>query len=69
VWCPPDGLSRVIGETPLVAVDMSGDGLMGDKFVGDVTEREDRLRESKEHGSGDLTTKQRLWNEEETLKG
>lgn len=38
----------MIGETPLVAVDVSGDGLMGDKFVGDVTEREERLRESEE---------------------
>jgi hypothetical protein len=36
----------VIGETPLVAVDVSGDGLMGDKFVGEVTLREERLRDS-----------------------
>jgi hypothetical protein len=38
----------VIGETPLVAVDVSGEGLMGDKFVGEVTESEERLSESEE---------------------
>ena len=48
VWYPPDGLSGLIGETPLVAVDVSGDGLMGNRFVGNVTEREERLRESDE---------------------
>lgn len=29
----PDWGSGVIGETPLVAVDVSGEGVMGDKFV------------------------------------
>lgn len=38
----------MIGETPLVAVDVSGDGLMGDRFVGEVTVREERLRDSVE---------------------
>ena len=38
----------MIGETQLVAVDVSGDGLMGDRFVGEVTVREERLRESEE---------------------
>jgi len=38
----------VIGETPLVAVDVSGEGLMGDKFVGEVTEREERLSDNVE---------------------
>ena len=38
----------MIGETPLVAVDVSGEGLMGDKFVGEVTEREERLSDNVE---------------------
>lgn len=38
----------MIGETPLVAVDVRGDGLMGDRFVGEVTVREERLRDSVE---------------------
>ena len=38
----------MIGETPLVAVDVSGDGLMGDRFVGEVTLREERLRDNVE---------------------
>jgi len=38
----------VIGETPLVAVDVRGEGLMGDKFVGEVTLRDERLSDKAE---------------------
>jgi hypothetical protein len=38
----------VIGDTPLVAVDVRGEGLMGDKFVGEVTLRDERLSDSAE---------------------
>ena len=38
----------MIGETLLVAVDVRGEGWMGDRFVGEVTEREDRLSDSVE---------------------
>jgi len=41
----------VMGETPLVAVDVSGEGLMGDRFVGEVTERDDRLSDKVEERS------------------
>jgi hypothetical protein len=43
-----DGLRGVIGETPLVAVDVRGEGLMGDKFVGEVTLRDERLSDKAE---------------------
>jgi hypothetical protein len=35
-----------MGDTPLVAVDVRGEGLMGDKFVGEVTESDERLSDS-----------------------
>jgi hypothetical protein len=38
----------VIGETPLVAVDVRGEGLMGDKFVGEVTLRDERFSDNAE---------------------
>jgi len=38
----------VIGETPLVAVDVRGEGLMGDKLVGEVTLRDERLSDKAE---------------------
>ena len=41
----------VMGETPLVAVDVRGEGLMGDKLVGDVTERDERLSDKVEERS------------------
>ena len=41
----------VIGETPLVAVDVCGEGLMGDKLVGEVTERDERLSDKVEERS------------------
>ena len=43
-----DGLSGVIGETQLVPVDVRGEGLMGDKFVGEVTLRDERLSDKAE---------------------
>ena len=44
VWFE-EGLMGVMGETPLVAVEVWGDGLMGERLVGEATEREERLRE------------------------
>ena len=41
----------VMGETPLVAVDVSGEGLMGDKLVGEVTERDERFSDKVEERS------------------
>jgi hypothetical protein len=35
-----------MGDTPLVAVDVRGEELMGDRFVGEVTERDERLSDS-----------------------
>jgi hypothetical protein len=41
-----DGLSGVIGERVVLAVDGWGDGVIGDRFVGEVTERDEMLIES-----------------------
>ena len=41
----------VMGETPLVAVDVRGEGPMGERLVGEVTEREERLSDKVEERS------------------
>ena len=50
-----DGLSGVIGDKVVLAVEGWGDGVMGDKFVGEVTERVEMLSESDELRSMDAS--------------
>ena len=50
-----DGLSGVIGDKVVLAVEGWGDGVMGDKFVGEVTERVEMLSESDELRSMDVS--------------
>ena len=51
-----DGLSGVIGDKVVLAVEGWGDGVMGDKFVGEVTERVEMLSESDELRSMDASS-------------
>jgi hypothetical protein len=37
-----------MGDTPLVAVEVRGEGLIGERFVGEVTESDERLSDSVE---------------------
>jgi hypothetical protein len=46
-----EGLSGVIGERAVLAVDGCGEGVMGERFVGDVTDSEEMLSESEEERS------------------
>lgn len=50
-----DGLSGVIGDKVVLAVEGWGDGVMGDKFVGEVTESVEMLSESDELRSMDVS--------------
>lgn len=50
-----DGLSGVIGDKVVLAVEGWGDGVMGDKFVGEVTESVEMLSESDELRSMDAS--------------
>ena len=40
-----DGLSGVMGERVVLVVDGWGDGVIGDRFVGEVTESDEMLSE------------------------
>ena len=47
----PEGLMGVMGDTwELACVEGWGEGLIGERLVGEVTEREERLREREVEG-------------------